>query len=251
MVTAPLMPRDRFFIEGVHTVGARVSLAPDDARKIVTVLRGHSGERVQLVDGGGCAFEAVLAVDGKTVEALLERSLGCRAVESPLRIVVAQGIPKGQKMDLIVEKATELGAAAIVPLHSDRVAGDRTGLQKRERWQRIAKSAAQQSGRTRIPRIEAVVDWPELIETFGSFDRIYIPWELAEPRPLRDRFETELREALSVLIVIGPEGGFTPAEVERAAAAGAVAISLGHRTLRTETAALVVLAALLYARGEL
>ena len=246
------MPRDRFFIEGVHTVGARVALAADDARKIVTVLRHVSGERVQLVDSSGAAYAAVLAIEGKAVFATLDGlERNTAAIESGARIVIAQAIPKGQKMDFIVEKATELGVAAIVPLRSARVVGEHTGEHKRERWQRIARSAAQQSGRTRIPLVEPILDWPALVAMFGDFDRVYIPWELADPRPLRDRFEAEAPEATRFLIVIGPEGGFARAEVERAEAAGAMPISLGRRILRTETAALVVLAALLYARAEL
>ena len=94
-------------------------------------------------------------------------------------------------------------------------------------------------------------DWDALLATFARYDRVYVPWELAEPSPLRDVFERELGDARSVLVVIGPEGGFAADEVERAHDAGARAISLGRRILRTETAALVVLAALLYARGEL
>jgi 16S rRNA (uracil1498-N3)-methyltransferase len=166
-------------------------------------------------------------------------------------VTIAQAVPKGQKMDLVVEKATELGAHAIVPVRSARVIGHDTSPAKVERWRRIAKSAAQQSGRLHVPDVADVHDWDALLATFAEYDRVYVPWELAEPAPLRDVFETELAHARRVLIVIGPEGGFAADEVERARAAGARPISLGRRILRTETAALVVLAALLYARGEL
>jgi 16S rRNA (uracil1498-N3)-methyltransferase len=150
-----------------------------------------------------------------------------------------------------VEKATELGAAAIVPLRSARVVGEHTGDQKRERWQRIAESAAAQSGRTRVPHIEPIAQWDALCATFAAYERVYMPWELAPGAPLRERFEVEVAGATSILIVVGPEGGFSADEVARARACGAVPISLGGRILRTETAALVVLAALLYARGEM
>ena len=244
------VPRDRFFIAGVRTAGERVTLTPEDARKLVTVLRRQTGDRVQLVDAGGVAIAARLDIDGKVVHAVLDAPLVSREVESPARIVVAQAIPKGQKMDFIVEKATELGAAAIVPLRSARVVGE-PGAHKRERWQRIAKTAAQQSGRVQVPRVEAPLDWEALRTTFDRYDRVYVPWEGAAAAPLRDIFETQARAASSILIVIGPEGGFSGEEVASAQAAGAVPVSLGSRILRTETAALVVLAALLYARGEL
>ncbi len=242
--------RDRFFVEGVHALGERVAFAADDARKIATVLRGRSGERVHVVDSSGAAFAASLDVTGTTVHASLEERIERGAREGTLRVTIAQGIPKGPKMDLIVEKATELGVAAIVPLRSERVVGERTGDAKRERWERLAKTAAQQCGRTSVPRIEAIAEWDALIARFGDFDRVYLPWELADLRPLREVFDADAASA-DVLVLIGPEGGFSAAEVARAEAAGARTISLGTRILRTETVALVVLATLLYARGEL
>jgi 16S rRNA (uracil1498-N3)-methyltransferase len=243
--------RDRFFVEGVHTVGDRVAFAPDDARKIATVLRKRTGDRVQIVDSGGAAYGAVLDVAGREVGARLDELLDRAAVETSLRITIAQAVPKGQKMDLVVEKATELGAHAIVPVRSARVIGHDTSPAKVERWRRIARSAAQQSGRVRVPAVADVHDWEALLASFSGYDRVYVPWELADPAPLRAVLDGDLGGADSVLVVIGPEGGFAAGEVEAARSAGARPISLGRRILRTETAALVVLAAILYARGEL
>jgi 16S rRNA (uracil1498-N3)-methyltransferase len=243
--------RDRFFVEGVHAAGEHVALAPDDARKVATVLRKRTGDRVQVVDSGGVAFAATLEVDGRSVRATLDALLDRDAVETTIEVTIAQAVPKGQKMDLVVEKVTELGAYAIVPVRSARVIGHDTSPAKVERWRRIAKSAAQQSGRTRVPLVGDVVDWDALLATFAGYDRVYVPWELADPAPLRAVFERELPDARRVLVVIGPEGGFAADEVARARAAGGAPISLGRRILRTETAALVVLAAILYARDEL
>lgn len=244
--------RDRFFVAGVHAVGDQVLFAPDDARKLTTVLRKRSGDRVQVVDSGGVAFAAtVQIVANRAVGALLDARLERAAVEAPLQVTVAQAVPKGQKMDLVVEKATELGAHAIVPVRSARVIGHQTSPAKVERWRRIARSAAQQSGRTRVPEVADVHDWSALLGTFERYDRVYVAWEIAEPAPLRTVFENELEGVGSVLVAIGPEGGLGSDEIERARAAGAQPISLGRRILRTETAALVVLAALLYACGEL
>ncbi|MBV8581927.1 MAG: 16S rRNA (uracil(1498)-N(3))-methyltransferase [Candidatus Eremiobacteraeota bacterium] len=243
--------RDRFFVEGVHAVGDRVAFAPDDARKLATVLRKRSGDRVQVVDSGGVAYAATLAVDGRDVRAQLDERLERGAAEAALRVTVAQAVPKGQKMELVVEKATELGAHAFVPVRSARVVGHDTSPAKVERWRRVARSAAQQSGRTQIPGVADVHDWDALLATFAAYDRVYLPWELAAPAPLREVFEHDLPDAGNVLLVIGPEDGFAEDEVMRAREAGARPISLGRRILRTETAALVVLSALLYARGEL
>jgi 16S rRNA (uracil1498-N3)-methyltransferase len=243
--------RDRFFVEGVHAIGENVAFAADDARKIATVLRGRSGDRVQVIDSAGSAFAASIDVNGNDVTATLDERMERGTREAAVRLVVAQAIPKGQKMDLIVEKATELGVAAIVPLRSDRVVGERTGENKVERWQRLAKTAAQQCGRSVIPAVAPIATWDELIATFASYDRVYVPWELADVRPLRETFEADAPSIASALFVIGPEGGFSSHEIERAAAAGAVPLSLGTRILRTETVALAVLAAFAYARGEL
>ena len=242
--------RDRFFVEGVHAVGDRVAFAADDARKIATVLRGRSGERVHVIDSSGAAFAASIDVAGSVVSGSLDERLERGSREASLRVTIAQAIPKGQKMDLIVEKATELGAVAIVPLRSERVVGERTGDAKRERWQRLARAAAQQCGRVAIPLVDPIAEWEDLIARFADFERVYLPWELADVRPLREVLEAD-RASANVLIVIGPEGGFSAGEVARAQAAGARAISLGPRILRTETVALVVLSALLYARGDL
>ena len=243
--------RDRFFVEGVHAVGDRVAFAPDDARKLATVLRKRSGDRVQVVDSGGIAYAATLELSGPDVGATLDERLDRGEIEAAIRVTVAQGVPKGQKMDLVIEKATELGAHAIVPVRTARVIGHDTSPAKVERWRRIAKSAAQQSGRLHVPHVADVQDWSALLATFSRYDRVYVPWELAEPAPLRDVFERDLAGVRDVLVVIGPEGGFAAEEVASTRDAGARAISLGRRILRTETAALVVLSALLYARGEL
>jgi 16S rRNA (uracil1498-N3)-methyltransferase len=243
--------RDRFFVEGVHVLGESVTFAADDARKIATVLRGRTGDRVHVIDSAGSAFAASLAVEAGTVTATLAEPIERGTRETAVRLTLAQAIPKGQKMDLIVEKATELGVAAIVPLRSDRVVGERTGDHKVERWQRLAKTAAQQCGRNVIPAVAPIAGWDELIATFESYDRVYVPWELADVRPLRATFDADAPAIASALFVVGPEGGFSAHEIERVVAAGALVVSLGARILRTETVALAVLAAFAYARGEL
>lgn len=243
--------RDRFFVEGVRALGERITFAADDAHHIARVLRARDGERVEVIDSAGNAWAATLAIAGARVAATLDKQLERAPRELGVHIAVAQAIPKGQKMDTIVEKATELGATELIPLRSARVAGERTGESKVERWRRIARAAAQQCGRTVVPIVAAVASWETLLPTFARYERVYIPWELADPAPLRATFEPEAARLSSVLFVIGPEGGFAADEIARAREAGAIAISLGARILRTETAALVVLAAFAYARGEL
>ncbi|GAC1397381.1 MAG: 16S rRNA (uracil(1498)-N(3))-methyltransferase [Vulcanimicrobiaceae bacterium] len=225
-------------------------LPGDDARKLLLVLRAQTGDPVELIDSGGRVFASRLVVDGTFATLTLERELA--APEKPhLEITLAQGIPKGAKMDFVVEKATELGVARIVPFWSSRVVGDGDRAGKVERWRRLAKSAAQQCGRRDVPDVATPVDFATLVRSFATVELALVPWELAAAAPLRDTLPAALGDAKRVLVAIGPEGGFSEDEASQARVAGARLISLGRRILRTETAGLVACTALLYASGAL
>jgi 16S rRNA (uracil1498-N3)-methyltransferase len=249
-VQPPRRDGPRFFVDGAHAVGDTVSLGRGDARKVLVVLRGRTGDPLEVCDSTGCAFAATLAVDGEHALAHLDAIVE-RPSESRLEIVLAQAIPKGAKMDFVVEKATELGVSRIVPLVTERTIGDAARGGKIDRWRRLARAAAQQSGRLRVPEVSEAAGWDAFLAQAGPEDRLLMPWELAERVPLRDRLEVAVAGARRLVVLIGPEGGISHAEAERATAAGANALSLGSRILRTETAGLVVVSALLYALGEL
>lgn len=235
----------RFFLEGTHAVGDVVALDPADARKVATVLRMRDGDQIEAIDSASIRYRASIAIDGAAVRARLLEAVAGRP-QSGLRVVVAQGIPKGQKMDFVVEKLTELGAAEIVPLRSARAVADASPA-KLERWRRLARTAAMQCGRPDVPAIGEPTGIDGLCARCAAFDVVLVPWESADPSPLRDVLPGLLAGARSVLIAIGPEGGFAQDEVARLQAAGAHAVSLGGRILRTETAALALLAILDYA----
>jgi len=237
----------RFFLEGTHAVGDVVALDASDARKIATVLRMRDGDEIEAIDSSSTRYRATVHLDGAAVGARLIEALAARPA-SRLRVVVAQGIPKGQKMDFVVEKLTELGAAEIVPLRSARAVADASPA-KIERWRRLARSAAMQCGRADVPVVAEPTDVDGLAARCGSFDLVLVPWESADPAPLRDILPGLLAGAAGVLIVIGPEGGFAQDEVAALRAVGAHAVSLGGRILRTETAGLAMLAMLDYAMG--
>jgi 16S rRNA (uracil1498-N3)-methyltransferase len=244
------VPAERFFVEGTHELGDVVELNGADARKIVVVLRKSSGDAIVVVDSAGHAFAASLALEGVRVRARLDALV--ETVPPPsLAITLAQGIPKGHKMDFVVEKAAEIGVARIVPFTSERTIGDGERAGKVERWRRLARSAAQQCGRSDIPAVESPIGWPALVARMREVDRALIPWENAERVPLRERLGSLVEGAKSVLLVIGSEGGLSHAEVDAAQTQGAALISLGNRILRTETAGLVACSALLYASGNL
>ncbi|MGH7727232.1 MAG: RsmE family RNA methyltransferase [Vulcanimicrobiaceae bacterium] len=243
------MRRTRFFAEGIHRSGERIELAAGDAHALRVVLRARGGEALEIVDSAGRAFDARVAFDGSRTFAEL---LGERAPAAlpRLELVLAQALPKGDKLDLVVAKTTELGVTEIVPFACERSLA-RVSAAKLERWRRIARSAARQCGLARIPAVAEPASFEALVARIAASERVLLPWELAETAPLRERLPVLLEGVRQVLIAIGPEGGFEAREVERACAAGAVAISLGTRILRTETAGLVLCAALRYASGDL
>jgi len=238
-------PQRRFFIEGVHEVGGVVSLDRSDSHKIVHVLRLRSGDTIEAIDSAAQQFEGRLDVGGDRVRAqLLLRRNG--AQPASLEVSVAQAIPKGQKMDFVVEKLTELGVHAILPLTSERTIGSVGDDRKLARWQRLAKTAAQQCGRRAVPRIASPLQLEALCDRFSEYDAVLFPWELAQRAPLRDALPGIVGSARRLLIVVGPEGGFSHQEAETARTAGARVVSLGPRILRTETAALFLCSALNY-----
>jgi 16S rRNA (uracil1498-N3)-methyltransferase len=239
----------RFFVEGCRRPGDAVLLDGGDAHKIVNVLRMNDGDAIQIVDSAAASFHATVHIQGAGVVAELGERIGT-PVSSARRITLAQGIPKGQKMDFVVEKVTELGVAGLIPLQSERtiVAGASSG--KLQRWRRLAKSAAAQCGRSALPEIEEPATFDRLLTRFDSYDRVLLPWELAAPVPMRESLPPLLERAQNVLLVIGPEGGFSHDEVQAAQQAGACVISLGQRILRTETAGMVLLAIAGYIWGD-
>jgi len=171
-----------------------VELAGADARKLLVVLRAKDGDRVEICDSSGSSFSATLAIDGSRVRARLgdaHEPPAPRAIE----LVLAQALPKGQKMDFAIEKATELGIACIIPFTSERSVAGAARAGKLERWRRLAHTAAQQCGRRDVPAVEDPVEWDVLTERFRSYDLALVPWELAEPIPLRERLPALLRGA--------------------------------------------------------
>ena len=243
------MSRPRFFIEGRRACGQSVALHGTDAHKIVAVLRLRDGDEIEAIDSAGGRFLARLEIAGRDVAARLETLLDDPGAAWPWQVTVAQGIPKGQKMDFVVEKLTELGVARIVPLIAERSIAQ-AGAGKMARWRRLAKTAATQSGRSDVPTIADALDLDALLVAYRQDHAIAMPWELAQRVPLRQTLPPIVRDARNVLIVIGPEGGFSHDEAARARAAGAHLVWLGRTILRTETAAMAMLAILGYLGDE-
>ncbi len=240
------MSARRFFVDGSREAGERVAIGERDAHKIARVLRLRDGDELEIVDAAGHTFDARVRSEPQGVYAEL---LAMRSATSParLRIDIAQGILKGAKMDFVIEKATELGAAAVLPFYSRRSVVQDLGDAKLERWRRLAKTAAAQCDRREVPEVRTPSRFEALLDRCAEYDVVLMPWEQAAPDPLRESLPVWLESSRSVLVIVGPEGGFTADEAELGRAAGARLISLGERLLRSETAGLAMLAILEYA----
>jgi 16S rRNA (uracil1498-N3)-methyltransferase len=232
----------RFFVEDAVVPGATVEIAGGDAHKIARVLRLRKGDSIALIDSAGRTYSATLLDCGRIVRAEVQSEIGRPERAPASRVHLAQAVPKGNRMDFVIEKATELGVATFQPFFSERSVGRNAGDAKLSRWQRLARTAAQQCGRSEVPHVEQPVAFDDLVQRFSGFDTVLFAWELAEPEPLMQRLAEILPSAGSTLVVVGPEGGFSHAEAEKAAAEGAKMLWLGPRVLRTDTAALVLLA---------
>jgi 16S rRNA (uracil1498-N3)-methyltransferase len=238
------VPARRFFVEGVRAAGDTVAIRGGDAHKIAHVLRLREGDRIEVVDSAGTLFSAAIGnADATRVAVTLHQSEEpAQTREASVQIDLAQALPKGSKMDFIVEKATELGVAAIVPFTSERTVVHDVGNAKLERWRRLAKSAAQQCGRRSVPQVSGVVTFDDLLDRFNDYDATLFPWELAPHVPLRQSLPPIFENAERMLIVVGPEGGFSHVEAQAAVDRGAHLLWLGRRILRTESAAMALLA---------
>lgn len=236
------MAARRFFVEGAKEAGETVEIGGTDAHKIEHVLRLREGDAIVVIDSTGRAFDATVSALGRTVQIRIVEELAERRPGSALQIDVAQAVPKGRRMDFVVEKGAELGVEAFLPFYSERSVGRDVGAEKLARWRRLARTAAAQCGRNGIPEVRDPLAFDALVERFRAYDAVLFAWELAPPAPLYEHLAAALPASGRALLVVGPEGGFTHAEAELAQRHGAAMLWLGPRVLRTDTAALVLLA---------
>lgn len=242
------MLRPRFFTGQTLNEGAQLELEKDPSRHIAKALRMRAGESVYLFDGSGVEAHAqILAVDKNRVTVTV-RDISEPPRESPLRTVLIIALSRGDRMDTIVQKATELGVSEIWPMVSERT-GVRLDAErlakKRDHWQRIAVSACEQCGRNRIPLIASTTPYSEALSSCAKLEGLRL---ILHP----GGSQLALAEHCSSLaMLVGPEGGFSDDELAWAQDAGFTAFSLGPRILRTETAPLAGLAVVQARWGDL
>lgn len=221
-----------------------------DVNHIKNVLRMREGEKISLCCEERereyvCSIEAFLP-DGIRAKIL---DVNADSRELPVKITLFQGLPKGDKMELIIQKAVELGAAEIVPVATKRAVvrlDAKKATKKVARWNEIAKSAAKQSKRTHIPEVLPVMTFREALSYGMEMDMRILPYEDARGIAYARQTIKKVADVKSVGIYIGPEGGFSEEEVALAREAGARTITLGHRILRTETAGMAILSILMF-----
>ena len=244
----------QFFAEPSWIRENKIFMQGSDVNHIRNVLRMKPGEDVRVNDGRGKTYLCCISsYEEQTAVLDILKELDSDT-ELPSRIILFQGLPKGDKMEWIVQKAVELGAYSIVPFAAKRSVvklDEKKAVKKQARWQLIAKGAAEQSGRGIIPEVSTVRTFAEALGMAGDLDVVLIPYELEEGMKETARVLENIECGQSVGIFIGPEGGFEEEEVNLAVSgAKAQVITLGKRILRTETAGLAVLSVLMFALEE-
>ncbi len=236
----------KFFFHKNDISRGQIQLFGEDEKHIKTVLRAREGEEITLCDGEGMDYQCRIAsLERGVLLDILSKEV-CET-EPKTKITLYQGLPKGDKMELIIQKCVELGVDRIVAVSTERaiVKLDKKEAKKLERWQKIAEAAAKQSGRGKIPEIgQQVLKFKEAVAEAKELDGAIIPYEREEETGIRQFVENFKGESVGVFI--GPEGGFADEEIALAQENGITPITLGKRILRTETAGMTTTAILLY-----
>lgn len=229
--------------------GSPLQLDAQATAHLTRVLRLRPGDELVVFNGGGGEYRArVTQIERRAAQVELGEFVDC-SLESPLEVVLLQGVSRGERMDYTVQKAVELGVSRIVPVLSERtvvnVKGEREE-KRRAHWQAVVRSACEQSGRNRVPQVAAICSFGECLSAVTGEDALKLV--------LHHRAETSLNEmtpaAGRVVLLIGPEGGLAPAEISAAQAAGFLPLRLGPRVMRTETAAVTALSVLQWLWGD-
>ncbi len=242
----------QFFVDSdkINTETHRVFITGQDVKHIKNVLRMKPGDEISIKSGEDAREYrcGILNIEEEMVTCEL-RFVREEGVELPSRVYLFQALPKADKMELIIQKAVELGVYEIIPVASKRCVvrlDDKRAKNKTTRWQQIAEAAAKQSRRGIIPRVNEVMTFTQALEYAALIDIRLIPYELADDMDKTKEIIGGLKPGQSIAVFIGPEGGFDGKEAAQAVAAGIVPVTLGKRILRTETAGFTVLSWIMY-----
>lgn len=229
-----------FFIEEGNRYNNRYMISGADYNHIKNVLRMKIGDEFLVSENNVSNLCRIESFEGESIiaEIIEERY---QDTSLPIKIYLFQGLPKSDKMELIIQKAVELGVEEIIPVEMNRCVvklDDKKKKSKTERWQAIAESAAKQSKRTSIPEVQNVMNYKQALAKASKLDIFMVPYECKDGMESTKNALSKIKNGMSVGILIGPEGGFELNEIDAATEAGGITVSLGKRILRTETAAI-------------
>lgn len=240
----------QFFVEPSQITDKAVIIEGGDVNHIKNVLRMKPGEEIAVSNGqDGKEYRCgIVSIEENRVVCEL-RFVKEDGLELSSRVHLFQGLPKADKMELIIQKAVELGVYEIVPVETKRAVvklDAKKAKQKTERWQAIAEAAAKQSKRRIVPEVKEPVPFVQALKLAENMEVKLIPYELADGMERTKEIISNLPEGADIAVFIGPEGGFEEAEIEKAGGSGVEPITLGKRILRTETAGFTVMAWIMY-----
>ena len=243
-----------FFVDESNRQGNFYLITDDDYNHIKNVLRMKVGDNILITSEGSSHLCALKEFSGDcAVAEIVEENY--QDTSLPIKLYLFQGLPKSDKMELVIQKAVELGAEAIVPVEMSRCVvklDDKKKKSKVARWQAISESAAKQSKRMSIPKVYDVMSYKQALDFSGELDILLVPYECKDGMVSTKNALQKIKSGMSVGIIIGPEGGFDEKEIALAEEQGGLTISLGKRILRTETASVTALSmCMLYAEMEL
>jgi 16S rRNA (uracil1498-N3)-methyltransferase len=242
----------RFYVPHPLLENGRLKIEGSEVRHIRRVLRLKAGDRLVLFDGSGNEYEGIIAEENPSSVVFEVENILSSLKESPLEITLAQSLLKGEKMEYLIRKATELGIKKIIPFFSSRsvpLLDKPKKLKRYHRWEKIAIEACKQCGRTAIPKVEPLQSYSDMLGMAPAEALRLIPWE-KEGQGLKEVLK-ESKGRTKIFFMVGPEGGISDEEAGEAKKAGFIPITLGKRILRSETAALCVLSVLQYEWGDM
>ena len=238
-----------FYIKKSQIDGDNAIIIGSDVKHIRDVLRYNIGDSIDICDETGIRYITTIT-DFKQDEVRLKiDKVSEYTTEPSINVTLFQGLPKADKMELIIQKCTELGVSTIVPIITDRVIvkiEDKNIDKKLERWNRIALEAGKQSGRQKIPVVENPIKLKNLIENISKYDILLLPYECEKDVTIKSVLRSLNKDCKNIAIMIGPEGGFSEEEIKLLDLENVKRVTLGPRILRTETAGLATLAMVLY-----
>ncbi len=243
----------KFFINKEHIIGEKLYITKDDVNHIYRVLRLNKDDIIIVSDRKGKEYiSRIIEINKQTVICEIVEAFD-NLSEPPVKIILYQGLPKAQKMELIIQKGVEIGICKIQPVITQRVIVKTEGkdiTNKLERWRKISEEAAKQSNRGIIPEVLEPITFDEAIEEIKSLDLSIVPYEKEKSNGLK-KILLDNSNAKNIGVIIGPEGGFDEFEIDKCIKNGVLSVTLGPRILRTETAGIAVSSMILYQLGDM